>query len=63
VRVEVDGELSYEGPLEAPDQRTWRGSRITLQAANAGALEITVNGRPLGKLGPSGQSRTVTWTR
>jgi cytoskeleton protein RodZ len=62
-RVEIDGALFFEGFLNAPDQRTWRGSTITLQAANAGAIEITLNGRPIGKLGTAGQAKTVTWSR
>ena len=36
---------------------------VTVSAANAGAVEVEVNGRGLGRLGSSGQGATRTFTR
>lgn len=63
VSAQIDGQALPEDVISAGDQRTWRGSTITLQVADAGAVEVVVNGRPVGKLGPAGQAKTVTWTR
>ena len=63
VTSQVDGQAFSDEDISAGDQRTWRGSTITLRVDNAGAVEVVVNGRPAGKLGSNGQAKTVTWTR
>ena len=63
VTAQVDGQTVSDEDISAGDQRTWRGSTITLQVSNAGAVEVAVNGRPAVKLGANGQSKTVTWAR
>jgi hypothetical protein len=35
---------------------------VRLRTGNAGALQITLNGKPVGSAGPKGQIRTVTLT-
>ncbi len=54
VRVERDGELLYEGPLAA-GQQVWQAAReIRLWASRPAAIEVTVNGEPMGVLGSEG---------
>ncbi len=54
VRVERDGELLYEGPLVA-GQQVWQAAReIRLWASRPAAIELTVNGEPVGVLGSEG---------
>lgn len=63
VQVSVDGKVVFVGNLQAGQRQTFRASeRIRILTGNAGALEITRNGRPLGLLGPEGQVRTIELT-
>ena len=62
LRVIVDGEEAFVGSLEAGTTRTWRGrGSIILRCGNAGGVEATVNGEPLGLLGERGQVVDMEW--
>ena len=53
--VTVDGKTVFEGLLEEGKTENWQGKEsIVLRAGNAGALEVTVNGKKLGTFGDEG---------
>jgi eukaryotic-like serine/threonine-protein kinase len=55
-RVTVDGRVAYEGTLVAGDRRTFTARRaLDLHLGNAGGVQLTVDGRPRGTPGRSGQ--------
>jgi len=46
----------YEGFLNAGDKQIWQAKRtLTLRVGNAAVVDIAVNGKPLGRLGGSGE--------
>jgi eukaryotic-like serine/threonine-protein kinase len=55
-RATVDGRVAYQGTLVAGDRRTFtaRGA-VDLHLGNAGGVQLTVDGRPRGAPGRSGQ--------
>ena len=54
--VQVDGETVYEGLLEEGVTENWQGKdSIVVRAGNAGAVEVTANGKKLGKFGAVGE--------
>ena len=54
--VQVDGKTVFEGMLEKGKTEHWKGKEtVVLRAGNAGAVELTVNGKNLGKLGNKGE--------
>ncbi|HYM90032.1 MAG TPA: RodZ domain-containing protein [bacterium] len=56
VRAVVDGTTVFEGFLNAGDKQAWEAAHdLTVKVGNAGAIEVSVNGRSLGRLGGSGQ--------
>lgn len=56
IRAVADGTTVYEGFLNAGDKQTWQAKRsLTLRVGNAGAVTLSVNGKPLGSLGGPGQ--------
>jgi cytoskeleton protein RodZ len=56
VRVEVDGEEVFSGVLDEGHAQTWQGKkRISIRVGNAGGVEVTFNGQPLGPLGRRGR--------
>jgi cytoskeleton protein RodZ len=62
LRVVVDGEEVFVGSLEAGTTQTWHGQEsVALRCGNAGGVEATVNGEPLGLLGERGQVVDVEW--
>jgi cytoskeleton protein RodZ len=62
LRVVVDGQEVFVGSLEEGTTRTWRGQEsIALRCGNAGGVEATVNGEPLGLLGERGQVVDMEW--
>ncbi len=62
LRVLVDGDEAFMGSLEAGATRTWRGREsVALRCGNAGGVEATVNGEPLGLLGGRGQVVDIEW--
>ena len=56
IRAVADGTTVYEGFLNAGDKQTWQAKRsLTLRVGNAGAVTLSVNGKPAGSLGGPGQ--------
>ena len=54
--VQVDGKTVFEGIIEKGQTENWQGKdAIVVRAGNAGALEVTANGRKLGKFGEDGE--------
>lgn len=63
-QVVADGQTVYEGTMEAGKSMSWKGKeKIVLIAGNAGAVELSVNGRSQGKAGESGQVVERTFTK
>jgi len=52
--VTVDGNASIDGTFPAGTNRTFHGKSATIRLGNAGAVEVVVDGKSLGKLGASG---------
>jgi len=62
VLLTTDDEVSFQGLLEAGEERTWRAEHsIRFRCGNAGGIMITVNGEELGTLGERGQVIDQTW--
>ena len=63
VLVRSDGKYSFSGTLNAKESRTVEAtSTVVLRLGNAGGVTITLNGKPVGPVGPKGQVRTVQFT-
>ncbi|HLW46221.1 MAG TPA: RodZ domain-containing protein [bacterium] len=64
VRVVSDGAVVFEGFVSAGDHQTWQGRQVSVRIGNASALDLSVNGRPVGRLGNPGDvvDRTFTGT-
>ena len=63
VRAWADGKEVMTATLEPNLIKTVDAvSEIRLRTGNAGALQITLNGKPVGSAGPKGQIRIVTLT-
>ena len=59
----VDGEVSFEGILEAGQLENWIAvESILIRCGNAGGLVVKVNGEFIGALGESGEIVTREWT-
>lgn len=54
LRVSVDGSVSIEGTFPAGTTKTFHGNVALVRVGNAGGVELTVDGKPLGKLGAAG---------
>lgn len=54
--VTVDGKQVFEGMVEQGKELSWKGNdKVEITAGNAGAMELTWNGKSIGKLGNKGQ--------
>jgi len=63
VLAQNDGKYLFSGTLETNQTRTVEASgTVTLRLGNAGGVSITLNGKPIGPVGPRGQVRTVQFT-
>jgi len=63
VSARADGKISFQGTLEAAQSRTVEAnSTVVLRLGNAGGVNISLNGKPLGPVGPKGQVRTIQLT-
>ena len=62
-QVQKDGELPIEGVLKAADkQKDFKAKKeLVLKIGNAGGVEVSHNGKPLGSLGEPGAPRTLTF--
>lgn len=54
LRVTVDGNVSMEGTFPAGTSKTFHGKNALVRIGNAGAVEIYVDGKDVGKLGKMG---------
>ncbi|HET8999147.1 MAG TPA: RodZ domain-containing protein [bacterium] len=56
VRTVADGTTVFEGFVNAGDKQVWEAKRsLTVKVGNAGAVDLSLNGKSLGRLGASGQ--------
>jgi cytoskeletal protein RodZ len=63
VRISADGRTAFVGLLHPHDTRSVvADALIKIFTGNAGGLDISLNGKVLDPLGPSGQVRTVSLT-
>ena len=63
VRVKVNGKYLFSGTLEANQSRAVDASGVVeVLTGNAGGINMSVNGKPVGTIGPKGQVRTVQLT-
>lgn len=63
ILVRADGKYAFSGTLEANETRSVEAtSTVLLRLGNAGGVNITLNGKPIGPVGPKGQVRTVQFT-
>jgi cytoskeleton protein RodZ len=62
MRVTADGEILYEGILQAGEQQSWTANeQLTIRAGNAGAVSASFNGAAAAPLGGRGEVETVTF--
>jgi len=63
VMARSDGKYLFSGTLKANETRTVEAANtVLLRVGNAGGVTITLNGKPIGEVGPRGQVRTVQLT-
>jgi hypothetical protein len=63
VLARSDGKYLFSGTLGARESHTFEASStVLLRLGNAGGVTITLNGKPVGPVGPKGQVRTVQFT-
>jgi hypothetical protein len=63
MEIRSEGRVIYSGAMAANQTRSFAvGPEGRLFTGNAGALDVRVNGRSLGLLGPAGQVRTVVFS-
>ncbi|HJT90002.1 MAG TPA: DUF4115 domain-containing protein, partial [Bryobacteraceae bacterium] len=63
VSARSDGKYLFSGTLDPAQSRTIdANSAVVLRIGNAGGVQVSLNGKPLGPLGPKGQVRTVQFT-
>jgi cytoskeleton protein RodZ len=56
VRTVADGTTVFEGFVNAGDKQVWEAKRtLTVKVGNAGAVDLSLNGKSLGRLGASGE--------
>lgn len=62
-QVTADGKRIYEGTPKKDESFTWEAQEtLAIKAGNAGAMDVTWNGQPQGKLGKKGDVVTKTFT-
>jgi cytoskeleton protein RodZ len=63
VMARSDGKYLFSGTLKANETRTVEAANtVLLRVGNAGGVTITLNGKPIGEIGPRGQVRIVQLT-
>jgi cytoskeleton protein RodZ len=61
--VKADGKYVFSGTIEPNQSRTVEAnSTVLLRLGNAGGVNISLNGKPIGAVGPKGQVRTIQLT-
>ena len=56
MEVQADGNVVLEGIIESGRTENWQANdAIIIRAGNAGALEVTANGKKLGRFGNEGE--------
>ncbi len=62
--VTSDGKDVFEGFVEKGQRLTWKGNKnVNVTLGNAGAVEITSNGKSLGKAGKNGEVVEIRYTK
>lgn len=62
--VTVDGEVVFEGIAEDGETMSWKGkNEIVISSGNAGAVDVTENGKHLGTMGGIGEVAEKTYSR
>jgi cytoskeleton protein RodZ len=63
ISVKADGKNLYSGTLQPQETKTAGANQnMTIRVGNAGGIHISLNGKPIGPVGPKGQVRTVQLT-
>jgi hypothetical protein len=63
ISISSDGKNVFAQSLEAHQTKIVEASsKVRLLVGNAGGLEISLNGKPIGPIGPRGQVRVVELT-
>ncbi len=63
IQVTADGKVVFSDTLQPGQSRLFRAQQaIRILTGNAGGLQISSNGNPLGPVGPEGQVRTIELT-
>jgi cytoskeleton protein RodZ len=63
VLVRVDGKFAYTGVIDAGSRKVFDGTKdVQVRLGNAGGINISLNGKPIGSAGPKGQVRNVQFT-
>jgi len=63
ISISSDGKTVFANALEAHETKVVEASaKVRLTIGNAGGLEISLNGKPIGPIGPRGQIRVVELT-
>jgi cytoskeleton protein RodZ len=63
VSIRSDGTRAYTGTIEGQESRQFDASRkMTVLVGNAGALQILLNGKHVGPIGPRGEIRLLVLT-
>ena len=63
VRIQVDGQLKQEMTLKPGEEGSHQAlKQIHLSTGNVGGLDLTLNGKPLGKFGKSGEIVTLIFS-
>jgi cytoskeleton protein RodZ len=63
LRITSDGRTIFSGILQPSESKVLKGSDMaTMKVGNAAGIDVRLNGRPIGPLGPRGQVRTVRFT-
>ena len=63
IQVLSDGKPVFSNELQANETKMIEGSeKVRVLVGNAGGLDISLNGKPIGSIGPKGQVRVVELT-
>ena len=63
VLARTDGKYAFSSTFDPHTTRTVEGVKdVLLRVGNAGGVTISLNGKPIGPIGPKGQVRTIQFT-